>query len=168
MVCRALRWEESSELKCGQLGADLIVGADLVYDPRTIPSLVTLLACLLMARAPNASRLQGSEHSHSDCYEEGRSCSSDKDCRCQGQDRIRVDTTGLRWSRPVALLATVVRNAATLAYFETTAAEAGLEIEDGAKFIPVERWFHLLGDGVQEDIRVHILRAAWWNDNKSG
>jgi len=79
VTCEQLRWEAP-----GRVEADIILGADLLYDPGVIPDLVRLISC---AR----------------------------------------DATG---APAVALIATAVRNEATLAKFLAAAGAAGLEVED--------------------------------------
>lgn len=52
VVLQRLRWEAAPPEALQAMGADLVVGADVVYDPRAVPALVRVLADLLSAAAP--------------------------------------------------------------------------------------------------------------------
>ncbi|MCO5554255.1 hypothetical protein L7F22_007783 [Adiantum nelumboides] len=59
-----LCWESANEKAVTESGADIIVGADLIYDVSCIPHLVRLLTMLLSGRSKHASSCQ-SENSSS-------------------------------------------------------------------------------------------------------
>ncbi|MCO5603506.1 hypothetical protein L7F22_057657 [Adiantum nelumboides] len=103
-----LCWESANEKVVTEFGAEIIVGADLIYDVSSIPHLVRLLTMLLSGRFKHANSCQ-SENSSSNEHEY---------------------TSQTSVHRPVAYLATVIRNVETMATFASSACQAGLIVED--------------------------------------
>ncbi|KAI5059517.1 hypothetical protein GOP47_0025836 [Adiantum capillus-veneris] len=103
-----LLWESASEKAVKGFGAEIIVGADLIYDVSCIPYLVRLLAMLLSRGMKHESSCQG------------------KNSSAYGHEYIsHTDVVP-----PIAYIATVIRNVETMDIFVSSACQAGLLVED--------------------------------------
>ncbi|XP_010255783.1 PREDICTED: protein-lysine N-methyltransferase EEF2KMT isoform X3 [Nelumbo nucifera] len=115
--CKHLPWESSTERELQDFMPDIVLGADVIYDPICLPHLIRVLSILL-----NPSK----------------SVAADCD-NCQGFDtqvaaahnhvpntKSQPNTT----KHPVAYLATVIRNVDTFTCFLRLAAEAHLSVVD--------------------------------------
>eukprot|EP00897_Mesotaenium_endlicherianum_P000895 jgi/Mesen1/10806/ME000092S10290 len=239
--CTQLRWEDAEREELEAHEADLILGADLVYDPRVVPMLVKVLA-LLLQRTPkvgeaeeksvgtrlndgddrlrdshqggpeasgapsraeaeevtvaNAHRgvgcdamLEGSvadgkvlSNSHLECergIERGCSCGTvcgddggegcggfdggaDLICSYNGLTSACVDNLSKSTSfkcKPFALIATALRNEATLELFLRSAMEAGLRYFDVSSIMQPDECFYRQAGASRERIFLHLM----WN-----
>ncbi|XP_071707530.1 uncharacterized protein [Rutidosis leptorrhynchoides] len=118
--CLHLPWESALESDLQDLRPDIVLGADVIYDPQCIPHLVRVIATLLTKTNSNSRPKDSSMGStvsddhvnndiHNNCYEEF----------------VRVSMT-----QPVAYIASVVRNIDTYNHFLMTAQQASLRIVD--------------------------------------
>ncbi|CAM6083604.1 unnamed protein product [Calypogeia fissa] len=114
--CRQLLWETASEEEVLSFRAQVILGADLIYDPTIVPHLVRVLAMMLQEKSPR----------------QGLSAGSDSD---EGKVSKSEDDEVLA---PVAYLASALRNLTTLHLFFNLADSAGLEVTDVTEpFMPL-------------------------------
>lgn len=93
----------------------LSVGADLIYDPECIPDLVRLLK-LFLSRGCKQDNGQA----------ERIAAAGNRDMYIEHQNQIENHN----YVRPIAYLATVIRNIDTLNMFVSSARFAGLYVED--------------------------------------
>ncbi|KAI3794521.1 hypothetical protein L1987_37153 [Smallanthus sonchifolius] len=117
--CLHLPWESAVESDLRDLMPDIVLGADVIYDPQCIPHLVRVIATLLTTKKSNSLHKDGSQasivpndHLNSDVpngYKELVHASS---------------------TQPVAYIASVVRNISTYNYFHVVAQEANLRVVD--------------------------------------
>lgn len=112
--CQELLWESATEDQVVNFGADVIIGADLIYDPSCIPHLVQLLTWFL------------SRHKHEKC-QPGRKATIGQEGMHSGHLNEMESSTDVL---PIAFLATVIRNIDTLNMFISSARLAGLFVED--------------------------------------
>ncbi|KQK07596.1 putative uncharacterized protein DDB_G0277003 isoform X1 [Brachypodium distachyon] len=104
--CKYLSWEEASESDLWDCRTDLVLGADIIYNPSCVPHLVRVLSTLL-----------------------GR-----EDGRCEtvnvGRDEEPVNEVPWNGATrgPLAYMATVIRNADTFNCFAKAAADAKLSV----------------------------------------
>uniref|UniRef100_A0A804RGX9 S-adenosyl-L-methionine-dependent methyltransferase superfamily protein n=1 Tax=Zea mays TaxID=4577 RepID=A0A804RGX9_MAIZE len=97
--CKYLSWEEVSESDLWGYQPDVVLGADIIYDPVCVPHLVRVLSMLLR-----------------------------RDGRQGGTNGTSVDEFVYETEAPVAYIATVVRNPETFDCFATAAADTGLSV----------------------------------------
>eukprot|EP00250_Pteridium_aquilinum_P016665 c23230_g1_i1 orf=486-1211(+) len=140
--CEELRWESVSEEAVANFGADIIVGADLIYDPSCIGDLVHLLT-LFLSRGVK----------HKSCGAERRAVSNHEDMRNERQDAMEIHTDV--W--PSAYLATVIRNIDTMNMFISSACLAGLFVEDVTKTMRPPVFLPHVTDIDRSAIRLHRL-----------
>ncbi|TKY61466.1 Protein-lysine N-methyltransferase EEF2KMT [Spatholobus suberectus] len=132
--CLYLPWESASESQLQDIMPDVVLGADVIYDPVCMPHLVRVLAILLNQMdlgfcrqrpsckdlSPNIKNENG-EHDHKDAidrsngrckaiYNDGRNCLSKE--------------------APLAYIACVIRNIETFNYFLSLGEQANLDIVD--------------------------------------
>lgn len=127
---RYLTWESASADELQNCGAEVILGADVIYDPSCVPHLVRVLAALLGTK--NGSLGSHDETSVSEefiTYNENRSifCSIE----LEKPDKNQKDNKGPNNNAyPVAYIANVIRNFDTFNCFLRVASEAGLSVID--------------------------------------
>lgn len=97
--CKYLSWEEVSESDLWGYQPDVVLGADIIYDPVCVPHLVRVLSMLLR-----------------------------RDGRQGGTNGTSADEFVYETEAPVAYIATVVRNPETFDCFATAAADTGLSV----------------------------------------
>ncbi|KAI8016171.1 Protein-lysine N-methyltransferase EEF2KMT [Camellia lanceoleosa] len=133
--CIHLPWESAVGSELRDLLPDIILGADVMYDPLCLPHLVRVLACLL-DREISDSHLC-SEHCNgiqpvSKAHNADNSCGSDT---CQGE-AVPDDDPNSEYAccaskeGPKAFIASVIRNIDTFNRFLELADEANLSVED--------------------------------------
>lgn len=113
--CHGLVWESVTGDEIASFGADIIIGADLIYDPACISHLVRVLSLFL------------SRYKNSEATPEGISISPTK--YMQNESMKQTDYRN-KDVRPIAFLATVIRNMDTINMFISSAHLAGLLVED--------------------------------------
>ncbi|KAM5561333.1 hypothetical protein ABKV19_022104 [Rosa sericea] len=139
--CIHLPWESVSEKELQNHKPDIILGADVIYDPVCLPHLVRVLTLLL-----NQAKLYPDQCSgNHPVFSLGSKFSSDAKVNVTHQANAnngdasdaslckRTDNgasnVGLK-KRPTALIASVIRNVDTFNKFLTLLGEANLTIED--------------------------------------
>ncbi|KAK1401585.1 FAM86 domain-containing protein [Heracleum sosnowskyi] len=147
--CKYLPWESASECELQDIMPDLVLGADVIYDPLCIPHLIRVLSIILRQRKADSHALdESSEHLHDEnfagtCEEretldrhlkEFDSLYSMSPCTSnKSSDRWRETIKQV----PVAYIASVVRNIDTFNYFLTVAEQADLSVTDLSEEIQV-------------------------------
>lgn len=113
--CLHLPWESALESDLRDLMPDIVLGADVIYDPQCIPHLVRVIATLLTkekSNSPNSSN--------------GQDYSVDSSIlKSEYEEFVLASMT-----KPVAYLASVVRNIDTYNYFLKVAQQANLRVVD--------------------------------------
>ncbi|CDP17961.1 unnamed protein product [Coffea canephora] len=136
--CVHLPWESATEIELQNFAPDIIVGADVIYDPLYLPHLVRVLTVLLKRGTsfPNdgSVRCEGcqpdsecirSEVQHADFEfdsSKGKAESCSAPCVEDKDDALE--------RRPVAYIASVIRNIETFNYFLELMKEANLTVAD--------------------------------------
>ncbi|KAG5044323.1 hypothetical protein JHK87_008238 [Glycine soja] len=133
--CLYLPWESASESQLQDIMPDVVLGADVIYDPVCLPHLVRVLAMVLMnqtnlgscrqhasckGHSPNIEHENG-EHNHEDAINK-----SDGGCKAIYND----GSNSLSKEAPVAYIAYVIRNIETFNYFLSLGIQANLDIGD--------------------------------------
>lgn len=113
--CHELLWESATEQTIANFGADILIGADLIYDPTCIPHLVRVLRLFLSRHEVVKAR-------------PGEGFSQDQSS-AQNQHPDKLDSC-IKDGMPIAFLATAIRNMETLNMFISSAHLAGLLVED--------------------------------------
>ncbi|XP_065031241.1 uncharacterized protein LOC135653317 isoform X2 [Musa acuminata AAA Group] len=111
--CKYLPWESASKRELQDYGPEIILGADVIYDPHCIPHLVRVLSALL---SPTSSEPKGN----------GANCCGPT----QDTDDVDKLIRNKEEEAPVAYIATVIRNQKTFDYFLRVAAESPLSVLD--------------------------------------
>lgn len=114
--CIHLPWESASESELSALVPEIILGADIIYDPSCFPDLVRVLAILLNGRKSDSSSQKESSKGFT------------LDTRFNTNDLN--DLTAVTSKGPVAYIATVIRNIDTFNSFLSLAEQANLSISD--------------------------------------
>ncbi|GAU11547.1 hypothetical protein TSUD_345380 [Trifolium subterraneum] len=126
--CLFLPWESASESQLQDIMPDVVLGADVIYDPVCLPHLVRLLAILLNQKNMDSSckgLSPNSKHENGERYCKGAIDRSDGIYKsvsngCNGQPK----------EAPVAYIACVIRNIETFNYFLSLGNLANLDIKD--------------------------------------
>ncbi|XP_026421842.1 protein-lysine N-methyltransferase EEF2KMT-like isoform X2 [Papaver somniferum] len=149
--CRHLPWESASEEELQGFKPDIVLGADVIYDPLCLPDLLRVLTNLLSPRISNGctkDKLNDADDeallvlktNSNDC----KSRESDDHGSCNGnrfdpsegklnssnEPSIGSQRDASKERQPVAYLATVVRNMETFDCFMTLANQAQLSVLD--------------------------------------
>ncbi|XBJ15267.1 hypothetical protein VPH35_007190 [Triticum aestivum] len=104
--CKYLSWEEACESDLRDYQRDILLGADIIYNPSCVPHLVRVLCMLLRG-------------------DDGRRESVNAATNGEIGDEVSGTTTT---GGPVAYIATVIRNADTFNCFAKAAADAKLSV----------------------------------------
>ncbi|KAJ1417097.1 S-adenosyl-L-methionine-dependent methyltransferase [Sesbania bispinosa] len=132
--CLYLPWESASESQLQDIMPDVVLGADVIYDPVCLPHLVRVLTILLSQMSlnfhgqhascedlsPNSKHENGG-HNHKDAIDR-----SDNRCKTVNNDGCN----GRSKEAPVAYIACVIRNIETFNYFLSLGDQANLDIMD--------------------------------------
>ncbi|KAK7332952.1 hypothetical protein VNO80_29709 [Phaseolus coccineus] len=132
--CLYLLWESASVSQLQDIMPDVILGADVIYDPVYQPHLVRVLAILLnrvnlsfcrqhascKGISPNIKHDNG-EHNHDHAID-----ISNSKCKASYYD----DSNSLPKEAPVAYISYVIRNIETFNYFMSLGEQANLDIVD--------------------------------------
>ncbi|CAI8615487.1 unnamed protein product [Vicia faba] len=118
--CLYLPWESASESQLQDIMPNVVLGADVIYDPVCLPHLVRVLTILLSRMNPNTK------------YENGElsyKCATDRSdgrCKPDNYDGCNCEPK----EGPVAYIACVIRNIETFNYFLSLGDKASLDIVD--------------------------------------
>ncbi|KAI3456027.1 hypothetical protein Pfo_012690 [Paulownia fortunei] len=145
--CVCLPWESASEddLRC--FAPDIILGADIIYDPSCLPHLVRVLAALLKHERSHAEFSTGSEPDTSQEKETSNGSPAD-------ELLLHPSVKG-----PVAYIASVVRNINTFDYFLALAEQANLIITDLTEKIQVSNFLPYLRSYHRSTIRIFRIHV---------
>ncbi|GLJ07192.1 hypothetical protein SUGI_0061190 [Cryptomeria japonica] len=120
---RHLKWESASQDDLQNCGAEVILGADIIYDTSCVPHLVRVLVALLRTR--RSSDLKQLITNSKESSFEGMITEDNLDNNCNENKDSSIFCTN---AYPVAYIATVIRNIDTFDYFLRLAFEAGLRV----------------------------------------
>nr|XP_009385080.1 PREDICTED: uncharacterized protein LOC103972458 isoform X3 [Musa acuminata subsp. malaccensis] len=140
--CKYLPWESASKRELQDYGPEIILGADVIYDPHCIPHLVRVLSALL---SPTSSEPKGNG------------------ANCCGPTQDTDDADKLLQNKeeeaPVAYIATVIRNQKTFDYFLRVAAESPLSVLDITEMMkPMSLLPYMLS---YDRSSVHLLKVSF-------
>ena len=126
-------WDDFDPSALAELRADLVIGADILYDPLSIPGLLAATGALL--RRENSSE------------------------RAQVRSRVGSDVTEETASSTRAVFVSALRQPETLRKFEDAAREAGFEPRDVTESLRVDkkRGFRRCEKLERSEFRVHLL-----------
>ena len=129
-----LDWHDFDPARLGSICADVVVAADVLYDPLDVPVLLDVAAALLGPREEAAARANDVS-------------SAEK------KNKTRAD-------EPFALFVSAVRQPETLALFARVAAERGFEPVDATEVFAATKGlgFRRLAKEQRAEIKVHALR----------
>ncbi|KAK6233172.1 hypothetical protein SCA6_003245 [Theobroma cacao] len=144
--CIHLPWESASEKELQEFMPEIILGADVIYDPSCLPHLIRVLAILLSKKKSCDKNQKGSFRNSSTevtCADgKANSSSQGQVLNAHGSDSSSshaydISITGVNnaaslGSRadPVAYIASVIRNIDTFNHFLALADQANLTISD--------------------------------------
>ncbi|KAM7273761.1 hypothetical protein ACFE04_028425 [Oxalis oulophora] len=137
--CICLPWEVASKSDLGDFMRDIILGADVVYDPLCLPHLVRVLAILLnkptkkddILQHPLNSQPIDSESDGIDQDNIHPIHSSNSSSNVNGKTVNHSNPGGIsKESKPVAYIACIIRNIETFNYFLQLAKQSNLSITD--------------------------------------
>ncbi|CAL1407289.1 unnamed protein product [Linum trigynum] len=116
--CIHLSWESAAEAELQEFMPDIVLGADVIYDPACLPHLVRVLATLLKQR--QVTTQTRTSNCQEDIVNEGRAEEAEND------EQAYVEST----KTPVGYIACVIRNIDTFNCFLDLAEHADLTIRD--------------------------------------
>lgn len=111
-------------MKCSRKYSCCRLGADVIYDPVCLPHLVRLLSILLHPKQNDSSTLYFSRSEHVDDANHGKEVDDGSKLCCDG-----FVSFGSR-DRPMAFIASVIRNIDTFNHFLGLVEQANLSICD--------------------------------------
>ena len=130
-----LDWHDFDPARLASLRADLVVAADVLYDPTNVPALLDVAAALLGPREEAAEDLD------------------------EKKKKTRAEK---KKNEPLALFVSAVRQPATLALFEEVAAERGFDPVDVTDIFAATKkkgvGFRRLAKEQRAEVKVHALR----------
>ncbi|CAI7902742.1 unnamed protein product [Closterium sp. NIES-53] len=155
-----LCWEEVTPALASSLSADVIIGADIVYDPSVVPALADTLAALLSMSAHSAR----TEHT---TWQDNHPAGVAQADATQDTGIPEHATSSLPISlppAPYALIASTHRNPLTMACFLQALHDRGLQVRDVAEeLLPhsrsraLSRWFHCLELPEADRMMLHLI-----------
>ncbi|KAH1105872.1 hypothetical protein J1N35_009640 [Gossypium stocksii] len=136
--CIHLPWESASAKELQNFMPEIILGADVIYDPSCLPHLVKVLAILLNKKK---SYIENREGSIPNSFPGDGKVNDTHDLDASSFHAQRINTSEVKGiindavdlvprADPVAYIASVIRNAGTFDRFLALAAQADLRIED--------------------------------------
>ncbi|MBA0680860.1 hypothetical protein Goari_012537 [Gossypium aridum] len=136
--CIHLPWESASEKELQNFMPEIILGADVIYDPSCLPHLVKVLAILLNKKK---SYIENREGSIPDSFPGDGKVNDAHDLDASSFHAQRINTSEVKGiinnavdlvsrADPVAYIASVIRNADTYDRFLALADQADLRIKD--------------------------------------
>ncbi|KAL0398346.1 UNVERIFIED_CONTAM: putative uncharacterized protein DDB [Sesamum radiatum] len=138
--CVCLPWESASEDDLHCFAPDIILGADIIYDPSCLPHLVRVLSLLLKHK----------KHSHAEVGAAGRALDG------LPADELLRHPLG-RGS--VAYIASVIRNIDTFNYFLSLAKQAKLVVTDLTEKVEVSKFLPYLRSYQRSSIRIFRIHV---------
>ncbi|KAI3747471.1 hypothetical protein L6452_09928 [Arctium lappa] len=126
--CLHLPWESALESDLRDLMPDIVLGADVIYDPECIPHLVRVISTLLTTKKSTPLHRGGFKVPNGisgDTLLKNSNASSSDIVNRRYEEFLLASTT-----QPVAYIASVVRNIDTFNYFLKVAQEANLRVVD--------------------------------------
>lgn len=163
--CIHLLWDFAKDIELQALKPDIILGADVIYNPSCLPHLVRVLSIILKQRKPLTHHtLQDANH----LPPLGRCISKEMDASntiyskdtCP-EERINSLAHELELG-PVALIATVIRNADTFDYFVSLASQANLTVRDLTETFRPAELLPYMKSYPRSDVRLLILSYVAW------
>ncbi|KAK9146766.1 hypothetical protein Sjap_006669 [Stephania japonica] len=145
--CKYLQWESASVSNLQGFQPDIILGADVIYNPSCLPDLIKVLSVLLSLKKPNQIK-EGccDRFPKTRCVDGDRDGANGNKLELNQQRDIKCSSTIKSESKndepiihpcnsaadgsPLAYLATVIRNAGTFDYFLKLADQAHLSVVD--------------------------------------
>ncbi|MBA0764148.1 hypothetical protein Gotri_013517 [Gossypium trilobum] len=136
--CIHLPWESASEKELQNFMPEIILGADVIYDPSCLPHLVKVLAILLNKKK---SYIENREGSIPNSFPGDGKVNDAHDLDASSFHAQRINTSEVKGiinnavdlvsrADPVAYIASVIRNADTFDRFLALADQADLRIKD--------------------------------------
>ncbi|MBA0827186.1 hypothetical protein Goarm_011981 [Gossypium armourianum] len=136
--CIHLPWESASEKELQNFMPEIILGADVIYDPSCLPHLVKVLAILLNKKK---SYIENREGSIPNSFPGDGKVNDAHDLDASSFHGQRINTSEVKGiindavdlvsrADPVAYIASVIRNADTFDRFLALADQADLRIKD--------------------------------------
>ena len=144
VALRRLDWHDFDPTRLRAIRAEIVVAADVLYDPTDVSALLDVTAALLGARREERATLRGGGDGDVETFSESRA----------------TDEQGVPDDEAFALFVSAVRQPATLALFARLAAERGFEPADVTEtFAAVPgAGFRRLSKARRAEMRVHALR----------
>ncbi|KAL2244681.1 UNVERIFIED_CONTAM: hypothetical protein Sindi_2736300 [Sesamum indicum] len=137
--CVCLPWESASEDDLQCFAPDIILGADIIYDPSCLPHLVRVLSLLL----------KHNKHSHAEV-------GARRELDSLPADKLLRHPLG---KGPVAYVASVIRNAETFNYFLALAEQAKLVVTDLTEKVEVSKFLPYLRSYQRSSIRIFRIHV---------
>ncbi|KAI7729349.1 hypothetical protein M8C21_017430 [Ambrosia artemisiifolia] len=141
--CLHLPWESAVESELRDPMPDVVLGADVIYDPQCIPHLVHVIATLLTTKKSSLLHRDGSQVSRLPNDQINTDISN-------GYDEFVLAST----TQPVAYIASVVRNINTYNYFHTVAQEANLRVVDITQNVKIFNFLPYLSSYQRSSVRL--------------
>ncbi|KAL2650618.1 hypothetical protein R1flu_018746 [Riccia fluitans] len=129
--CRQLLWETATEEELASFNAEVIIGADLIYDPAP---LVPVLAGLLRPKSKPSQEANGIQRS---------------------ENQIGHASDGKEVIHPVAYMAQAIRNLNTLESYLSMVSQAGLQLVDITESISFQKCLPELLGFDRGQVRIH-------------
>ncbi|XP_021772988.1 protein-lysine N-methyltransferase EEF2KMT [Chenopodium quinoa] len=154
--CIHLPWESAKESELQQIKSDIVLGADVIYDPSCLPHLVQVLSIFLNRRKTSDSKLNGSARV------------DNKEEDCLGDDSTESNTATLQEATlrtlikemdigPVAIIASVIRNIDTFNCFLNLCCQNNLLVRDITKSIRPYNLLPYMESYKRSDVHLLVL-----------
>ncbi|GMG99695.1 hypothetical protein Nepgr_001535 [Nepenthes gracilis] len=180
-----LPWETAKESELQEFMPDIVLGADIIYDPSSLPHLIRVLSILLNRRKlfahkpiDNIQELHRSGRCingdfHEGCHtssilpnlypKESQSIDSNGDNACKHEDCARLASASIgslyheSEFAPLCFIACVVRNVDTYNYFIALASQANLAVRDLTETIRPAKLLPYLQSYPPSDLRLLLI-----------
>lgn len=154
--CKYLSWETTSISELQSFTPDIVLGADVVYDPLCIPHLVRVLSILLKPKrsvdGDQEATLCGLHPGKCDVHD---NCNSFR--ACGGRTNCAGKLLAQSADGPVAYITTVIRNVDTYNIFLNLASQARLSVVDITEKQRPLNLLPYMQSYVRSDIRLLVI-----------
>lgn len=158
MQCIHLPWESAKESELQLFMPDIVLGADVIYDPSCLPHLIRVLSFLLTRRKSVTGVSKGNaQHPASPQYNRIQCYSTDNPAQLKLEAATLESLSEELGCGPVALIASVIRNIDTFRCFLQLAHETNILVRDLTLIVKPFNLLPYMQSYNRADVRLFVL-----------